>query len=459
MGLINVDSIINDSSFLSQSKKFISSLDSATGKNELRPKYIYPNDIDRQNAANYMIIYIYDNKKNTTEFQPISTQISKSKIQNDLVKELTDCVSIKIGDKLKDDLKNYKNAIKDYLKNSLKDIFSKDSLKALGEKWGIDLDFETPEWLKQTEEFLKDNQLTRGIKSLVESIDLPEIPGLDLPDLDLPSLGDIDLSDYIDVDFDKDKFKNIVNNLKQVQNTNSTSNLESEAGKGFELKTSIVLPLPIQGITYNSRIGIENTSTKTAQAIKSVVDAAIGADGIIKGVSAGVKQAWDVVSAQGGELLYSMLGAGGSALYQNNYGNIRDPLIAFTYSIPDPRTFQYDFLMAPRNKQELYDIWNIIKMLKFYSHMSIQGNGSVRYYNMPGRFKIKYYTEGNENTWLGKTKILGLTNIQSSIDTSNIGFILNDFDKVSGNPPKVIAVTMSFTELSILNRDDINEGY
>ena len=63
MGLINVDSIINDSSFLSQSKKFISSLDSAIGKNESRPKYIYPNDIDRQNAANYMIIYIYDNKK------------------------------------------------------------------------------------------------------------------------------------------------------------------------------------------------------------------------------------------------------------------------------------------------------------------------------------------------------------------------------------------------------------
>lgn len=452
MGLINVDSIINDSSFLSQSKKFISSLDSATGKNELRPKYIYPNDIDRQNAANYMIIYIYDNKKNTTEFQPISTQISKSKIQNDLVKELTDCVSIKIGDKLKDDLKSYKNAIKDYLENSLKDIFSKDSLKTLGEKWGID--FETPEWLKQTEEFLKDNQLTRGIKNLVESIDLPEMPGLDLP-----GLGDIKLSDYIDVDFDKDKFKNIINNLKQVQNTNSTSNLEGEAGKGFELKTSIVLPLPIQGITYNSRIGIENASTKTAQAIKSVVDAAIGADGIIKGASAGVKQAWDVVSAQDSELLYSMLGAGGSALYQNNYGNIRDPLIAFTYSIPDPRTFQYDFLMAPRNKQELYDIWNIIKTLKFYSHMQIQGNGAVRYYNMPGRFKIKYYTEGNENIWLGKTKILGLTNIQSSIDTSNIGFILNDFDKVSGNPPKVIAVTMSFTELSILNRDDINEGY
>lgn len=455
MGLINVDSIINDSSFLSQSKKFISSLDSAIGKNESRPKYIYPNDIDRQNAANYMIIYIYDNKKNSVTFQPISTQISKSKIQNDLAKELTDCISIKLGDKLKDDLKSYKNAVIDYLKNSLKDIFSKDSLKFLGEKWGINLDFDTPEWLKQTEEFLKDNQLTRGIKNLIESIDLPEIPGLNLPNLDK-----INIKDYIDVDFDKDEFKKIIDNLKEVQNTNTTDNLIGEAGEGFELKTSIVLPLPIQGISYNSKIGIENTSTKTAQAIKSVVDAAVKGKGILESVENALTTGKDVVTAQGGELLYSLLGSGGSAIYQNKFGKIRDPLIAFTYSIPDPRTFQYDFLMAPRNKNELYDIWNIIKMLKFYSHMSIEGNdNNVRYYNMPGRFKIKYYTEGNENIWLGKTKILGLTNIQSSIDTSNIGFILNDFDKVSGNPPKVIAVSMSFTELGILNRDDINEGY
>ena len=456
MGLINVDSIINDSSFLSQSKKFISSLDSATGKNELRPKYIYPNDIDRQNAANYMIIYIYDNKKNSTTFQPISAQIAKSKIQRDLVKELTDCISVNIGTDVKAKLKSYKSAISDYLKNSLKDIFSKDSLEALGKKWGINLDFDTPEWLKQTEEFLKDNQLTRGIKNLVESIDLPEIPGLDIPNLDK-----IDISNYIDVDFNKDKFKNIVNNLKKVQDTNKTDNLIGEAGEGFELKTSIVLPLPIQGISYDSKIGIESTSTKTAQAIKSVVDAfATSKDGILGSLSDALKQGKNVVTAQGGELLYSMLGAGGSALYQKNYGDIRDPLIAFAYSIPDPRTFQYDFLMAPRNKNELYDIWNIIKTLKFYSHMAIEGNDSnVRYYNMPGRFKIKYYTEGNENIWLGKTKILGLTGIRSSIDTSNIGFILNDFDKVSGNPPKVIALNLTFTELSILNRDDINEGY
>ena len=455
MGLINVDSIINDSSFLSQSKKFISSLDSASGSSDLKPKYIYPNDIDRQNAANYMVVYIYDNKKNSVTFQPISSQVAKSKIQKDLAKELTDCISINIGDKAKDKLKSYKKSVQDYLKNSLKDIFSSDNLKSIASKWGIDID--TPDWIKQTGEFLQDNMLTRGIKNIVDYIDLPQIPGLDISDL-----GDFKLEDYIDIDFNKDKFNNIVKELKMSQQNNTTQNIEDEgeAGAGFELKTSIVLPLPMQGITYESKIGIDNSSTKTAQAIKSVVDAAIQGKGVIGTVKNALEAGKDVIMAQDKELLYSMLGSGGSAIYQNNFGKIRDPLVAFTYSIPDPRTFQYDFIMAPRDKNELYDIWNIIKTLKFYSHMTIQeGAQSVKYYNMPGRFKIKYYTEGNENIWLGKTKILGLTSIQSSIDTSNIGFILNDFDKVSGNPPKVIALSMTFTELGILNREDINEGY
>lgn len=455
MGLLNVDSLINNSTYLSSTKKFISSLDSAVGSSDsdVKPKYVYPKDIDRQTAANYMIIYIYDDKKNKTQFQPISTQIAKSKIQNDLVKQLTDCVSIKLTDKSKEALKKYKNVVNGKIKNWVKDYFKDFDFGK------IDLGIETPEWIKDAGDFLRDNQLTRGVKDLIDAIDLPGLPNLHLENIDLPDFNLPDLKDYIDIKLDKDKLKSIVSDLKDKKTAN---NLASEAGEGFELITSVVLPLPTNGIEYSSKISIESTSTKTAQAIKSVIDAAVNANGVLSGLGSGTKQAYDVITAQGGELLYSMLGEGGSAIYQNKFGNIRDPLIAFTYSIPDPRTFEYDFLMSPRSKQELYDIWNMIKMLKFYSHMSIGRGGensAVRYYNYPGRFKIKYYTEGNENIWLGKTKILGLTSIKSSIDTENIGFILNDFDNVSGNPPKIIGLSMTFTELSILNRDDINEGY
>lgn len=440
MGLINVDSLINDSTFLSSTQKFVSSLNSAVGSgDEIKPKYVYPNDIDRQAAGNYMIIYIYDNKNNSTQFQPISTQIAKSKIQNDLARKLTDCVSINLTDSTKKALKNYKNAILDKLKAKLSGLFNDLDFS------GIDLGIETPKWIKYVDDFWKDWDLSKGVKNLIDAIDLPNFP----------SLNAFDPSQYIDIKLDEDKLKSIIKEVQDSVTANESEKVQDETGVAFELVSSIVLPLPTNGISYNSKIGIEAASTKTAQAIKNVVDSFIG-----DGFKAGIDEVTNTFKAQGMELLYSTLGAGGSAIYQNTYGKIRDPLIAFTYSIPDPRTFEYDFLMAPRSKQELYDIWNIIKTLKFYSHMSIETDAAaVRYYNFPGRFKIKYYTEGNENIWLGKTKILGLTSIQSNIDTNNIGFILNDFDNVSGNPPRVIALSLTFSELSILNRDDINEGY
>ena len=478
-GFVNVDSLVNNT-FTSATKKLMSSLDSVVGaSNELKPKYIYPKDIDNLATANYMIIYVYDNKNNKTTFAPINSQIAASKIQQNLAKQLTDCVSIKVGNKTKEALKQYKNAVSSYLKDSLKDIFNKDALGKLGSALGIDID--TPEWLKETGEFLKNNQLTRGIKDLVNSIDMPNLPGIEL--------GDFNLSDYVEIDIDGQKAKGILKSqlasitskLKGVQSLEEAKMLNSEAGSDFELVTSIVLPLPQNEISYGYKIPIDTADTKTAMAIKGVIDAGVnGAKSAAKNDKAttwvgkaiedignvvyGIKEAGkatiNTIAAQGGELAYGLLGSGGKALYQNDTGFVRDPLIAFTWSVPEARTFSFEYTLAPRDSSELYDIWNIIKTLKFYSHMEVATDGhSVRYFNFPGRFKIKYYTEGQENVWLGKTKILGLSDISTTIDGNNIGFILNDFDKISGNPPKIIKLSMTFKELSILNREDINEGY
>lgn len=478
-GFLNVDSIVNNS-FKSATKKFISSLDSVVGSTEaIKPKYIYPKDIDRLSTANYMIIYVYDCKDNKLVFAPINTQIATSKIQQNLVKKLTDCVSIKLSDKAKTQLKQYKNAVSSYLKDSLKDIFNKDALSKLGDYFGIDVDLETPEWLKETGDFLKDNQLTRGIKDLVDCIDLPNLPGLDLPNL----------TDYVDIDIDgkkiqgilKEELLKITGQLDRVKSYEDAMKLKSEAGDNFNLVTSIVLPLPQNDISYGYKISIDSAETKTAQAVKEVIDAipagyntakkndkatstlgkaAEKIGDVTAGAWSGVKKAVNVVTAQGSELLYGLLGSGGKVLFQNDTGNVRDPLIEFAWSIPDPRTFEYEYTFAPRDSNELYDVWNIIKTLKFYSHMEMaKSNGSVRYFSYPGRFKIRYYTEGQENVWLGQTKVMGLTSLTTTIDGNNIGFILNDFDKISGNPPKIIKMSMTFTELSILNREDINEGY
>ena len=333
-GFVNVDSLVNNT-FKSATKKIISSLDSVVGANDaIKPKYIYPKDIDNLSTANYMIIYVYDCTSNNSVFAPINTQIAASKIQQNLAKRLTDCVSVKIGDKAKEQLKQYKNAVNSWLQDSLKDIFNKEALGKLGSALGIDID--TPEWLKETGEFLRNNQLTRGIKDLVSNIDMPNLPGLE----------GLELSDYVEVDVDgraiqgilKEELSSITDRLNLIKSYEQAVSLRSEAGDNFNLVTSIVLPLPQNEISYSYKTSIDSAETKTAQAIKSVIDSTVEgyktakkndkATSTIGGIfedignvygaaKAGIKKTAEVITAQSGELVYGALGSGGKVLFQN----------------------------------------------------------------------------------------------------------------------------------------------
>ena len=190
-------------------------------------------------------------------------------------------------------------------------------------------------------------------------------------------------------------------------------------------------------------------------------------EGILGAVSNAFNETISKINTYGKEQIYNFLGSGGQALYQQTYHRIRDPQMFFTYSLPKPRTYTYSYIFAPKNQEELLSIYNIIKLLKYCAAPGYSKSNNINtklaniehsYYQLPAKFRVKFYTDSTENTWLGKTKLLGLTNIETTIPRGT-SFIVNDYNYASGNAPRLIGLTLTFTELSIIDRIDVNNGY
>ena len=102
-------------------------------------------------------------------------------------------------------------------------------------------------------------------------------------------------------------------------------------------------------------------------------------------------------------------------------------------------------------------------MLKFYA-LPEGGKDASKgglYIKYPAKFAVKFYTNGYENKWLPSTATLGLTSLSETLtgDNGDMAFFENYFDKHSGNPPRLINLTLKFTELTIMTRDYANSGY
>ena len=60
-----------------------------------------------------------------------------------------------------------------------------------------------------------------------------------------------------------------------------------------------------------------------------------------------------------------------------------------------------------------------------------------------------------------KTMRMGLTRISETLTGENgdMAFFENYFDKNSGNPPRIVNLTLEFKELGIMSREYANLGY
>ena len=124
------------------------------------------------------------------------------------------------------------------------------------------------------------------------------------------------------------------------------------------------------------------------------------------------------------------------------------------------RSFQYNFKMLPKSREEADMVHEIIKAFKKHSAPSFKnGNRSGKTLLVPDTFHIEYMYSGNnnpENTYLHKISEC----ILESMDVTYGGERYKTFPgNEKGAPPVETSISLTFKELELISRERIEEGF
>lgn len=121
------------------------------------------------------------------------------------------------------------------------------------------------------------------------------------------------------------------------------------------------------------------------------------------------------------------------------------------------RKFQFDFKMIPKNQREADEIRKII--FAFRSNMLpefIGGNRAGRKMRVPNTFDIQYMYNGQENEYMQKISTCVLENVSVAYGGDRFRtFTPND----EGAPPVETQITLNFSELEVITKERVFEGY
>ncbi len=373
----------------------------------------FPHDLKNQAESTYMVIYIMDNVDNKSKFS--STVFNASADEDTYeIKAIT--------------------FLKDYTKQELDRL--KKNLKEMGEEYVKSAKEQVKSWFDEKKKALSDNteavQMSETAKRIKEAGEWA--------------------NEWLVPHRKKSESKALQDSLDPTKNT-----------AGYSLKQAIALQMPSSSLKYNYENGWQSTNTAALNNIRAVLGGVKNLFGDKEDRGTAKKQFSGVMSQVELSVGDLLTGGGYSAAELAAGRQIKNPVLVFNYTVPQPRTFSYDFTLYPRNKDELYTLFNIIQMLKFYALPDVGNtvNNTSMFWSYPAKFAIKFYTNGYENKWFPKTMALGLTSIEETLtgDGGDMAFFENYFEKQSGNPPRVVRLSLRFKELGILSRDYANAGY
>ena len=218
--------------------------------------------------------------------------------------------------------------------------------------------------------------------------------------------------------------------------------------------TNIALYLPNK-LVNSGTIGYNNVDFELIQAGASVlneigdgdaVGAALAAAGVGSRIAASIV---DGIASIGG------INPNASAALQQVTGLAINPRQQQIFQGVQTRGFDFTFSFAPKNQKEAVEVSKIIRAFRKLSHPSISHGAFL---NVPDEFEVRYYKVFNngvvaENLFLNKIGRCALTAVNVDYTPNGINATFPD-----GSPVRT-SLTMQFTELRPLTREDIEEGY
>jgi len=214
--------------------------------------------------------------------------------------------------------------------------------------------------------------------------------------------------------------------------------------------------------TAAATLGSKANPTSSAGAIGATLAATglVGASSMATGALGGAFRRTDPTT--GGTSTAPAARIAGSALSVSNLktgaqivGFAVNPVIEVLYSSPNLRTFNFDFVFAPRSTEESDAVWNIIYQFRRHSSPELIAAGTL--FVPPSEFEITFLRKTpsgfKENTNIPRMATCVLTSVQ--VDYASSG----QFATFTDGMPVQIRMRLSLKELNIITREAVDKGY
>lgn len=150
-------------------------------------------------------------------------------------------------------------------------------------------------------------------------------------------------------------------------------------------------------------------------------------------------------------------GPSAESVFAHHQKGIPNPYLTMIFRGVNFRTFQFDFMLYPHSKKEAKEIDKIIKAFREASLPS-KPDGNPYFLKYPNEFEIEYkYIDAmggdKENKFLNKFKRCVITSINTDYTPTGMFSVMRD------GFPSVISLSIGFSEIDLVLREDIENGY
>ena len=262
----------------------------------------------------------------------------------------------------------------------------------------------------------------------------------------------------------KNKFQNVITTSgktgvdSRYQAKGSTIKIKRAPTK--RLKTQIAMYMPQQvNVTYGANYTDTEMGALTEEALNAYNNA-IG--GRFRSAFENVLNMDQGIAEQLQKGLLASIGiipgfGGAREAFEAKEGAIISDRLELAFKGINKRNFQYTFKMIPKNEKEADEIRKIV--FAFKANMLpefVGGNRAGRRLVVPNTFDISYMYVGAENDYLHKISTCVLENMSVSYG----GDRYKTFEgRADGAPPVETSMTLAFTEIELITRERVFEGF
>ena len=251
------------------------------------------------------------------------------------------------------------------------------------------------------------------------------------------------------VDFDKTKAK--ADSGTSGRKDSSSIQLQNPTTR--RISTAIALYMPQQITTAYQAKYSEDTIGIVAETVGGAVLSAMsggGFGGVMGALGAGVEEGFKTFLQKGAE----MAAPGAEAMMAIHQGKVITPKLELMFKSVGRRSFSYEFNFIPKSEKEAIEVEKIVFEFKMQMSADFAGGGvqGQRRMTIPSTFDIEYMYKGQGNSHLHKIS----TCVLEKMDVTYGG---DKFVAYAGGRPQSTKISLSFSEMEIITKKRVKEGY